>query len=366
MDERPHRARPPEDPGRETGRRVWPPEGAGRGGRRARPAEDLRRDDGRAAPPLEEAGHGGQHRARPRQEPERGSRRRARPSEGGAGPAWAAGEEPERGGAWTWPAEEPERGGRRRARPVDGPGRGGGRPWAAEEAEPGSPRARPVGEPEDGGGRGSAVGVPPDDLPPSARWYGTPAAPPRSRLPGRLRRRLLALTALAAGAGTVAVAAVVLAPRVLPAAPPPAVVSDRLAGVGYPLPEGWRAGTVPPVTEFTAVAGRGGEATVMSRPAEPVTDVRKATVELADIYARLLLHGDEVEVVDDRAVTVGGRSGHSRALRAEYRDVVNRPAYLRVVFLTGAGGRPVVVVGMAQPDDPRLRAEIDTVISGVR
>ncbi|MFJ2031276.1 hypothetical protein [Streptosporangium sp. NPDC087985] len=225
----------------------------------------------------------------------------------------------------AWPPEEPERRGQHRARP------------------------------------------PEDDLPPSARRYGAPAPPPR-RVRGRLGR-LLRPVALVVCAGAVIAGGVVLVPRILPSSPPPvsspATVSDPLAGVDYPLPAGWRAGAVPPVTGFTSVVGSEGAATVMVRPAEPVNDVHKATVELADLYTRLLLHGDEVKVVDDRAVTVGERAGHSRSLRAEYEDV-NRPSYLRVVFLTGSGGPPVVVVGMAQPDGPRLRDEIDTVIAGVR
>ncbi|GAA4218653.1 hypothetical protein FHR32_004553 [Streptosporangium album] len=256
----------------------------------------------------------------------------------------------------AWPPEESGRRGLHRARPPQESG-GDGRPgaWPSE----GAGRR----------GRRSAGEVPQDDLPPSARWYGAPAAPPRRRVQDRLRRRLLGLVALLAGAGALIAVGVVLVPRILPSSSPaassPAGVSDPLAGVGYPLPAGWRVGAVPPVTGFTSVAGREGAATVMAMPAEPVNDTREATVELADLYARLLLHGDEVKVVDDRAVTVGGRSGHSRSLRAEYQDV-NRPSYLRVVFLSGAGTRPVVVLGMAQPDDPRLRAEIDTVIAGVR
>lgn len=213
----------------------------------------------------------------------------------------------------------------------------------------------------------------PDDLPPSARWYGTPTAPPPRRAPGRLRRLTFGLVAAVVGVGA-GFAVAVLVPRIVlgrapsawASAPQPARVNDLGAGVGYPLPEGWRVGTAPSVTGFTS-AGGDGAATVMTGPAEPVTDVAGRAIDLADLYGRLLLHGDEVEVVDDRTVTVGGRSGHSRSLRAEYRDVVNRPAYLRVVLLAGSGTRrPVVVIGMAQPDDPRLRAVIDKVISEVR
>jgi hypothetical protein len=181
-----------------------------------------------------------------------------------------------------------------------------------------------------------------------------------------MRRVLLASLALAVCGGIVA-GAVVLVLRVLPSPSSPAGrVIDTAAGVSYPLPDGWLAGTVPPVTAFTSAAGNGGTATVMVRPGEPVADVRKATVELSELYARLLLHGDEVEVLDDQPITVGGRTGHSRSLRAVYRDVVNRPAYLNVVFLTGSGGRPVVVVAVAQPDDLRLRAALDLVVIGIR
>ena len=246
----------------------------------------------------------------------------------------------------------------RRARPPDKSGR-------TEEWQ------RPPEESEQAGGRSSLswppqIPDPGDDLPPSARWYGTPVAPPPRRTGGRLRRLLLVSLTLTVCGGIIA-GVVVLVLRVLPApASPPGRVSDMAAGVSYPLPEGWLAGTVPPVTAFTSVAGNGGTATVMVRPGEPVTDVRKATVELSELYARLLLHGDEVEVLDDQPITVGGRTGHSRSLRAVYRDVVNRPAYLHVTFLTGSGGRPVVVVAVAQPDDLRLRAEIDLVVIGIR
>ncbi|MEV7006009.1 hypothetical protein [Streptosporangium sp. NPDC051022] len=211
-----------------------------------------------------------------------------------------------------------------------------------------------------------------DELPPSARWYGAPAAPPPRRAAVRLRTLLFGAVAAVVGLGigfTVAIVVAGLLLRDLPSRPVsdsrPARVSDPVAGVGYPLPAGWRTGAVPPVTGFTSVAG-GAAVTVLTRPADPVSDMRGTTAELADLYGRLLLHGDEIKVVDDRAITVGGRKGRSRSLRAEYRDVVNRPAYLRLALLTGSGGRPVVVVGVAQPDDPQLRAAIDTVISGIR
>ncbi|GHH67990.1 hypothetical protein GCM10017673_15940 [Streptosporangium violaceochromogenes] len=214
---------------------------------------------------------------------------------------------------------------------------------------------------------------PQDELPPSARWYGAPAAPPPRRAASRLRRLLVGLVAAVAGAG-VGFGIAVLVPRILLQVPPPAQegvprparVSDPGTGVGYPLPAGWRVGAVPPVTGFTSMASGDEAVTVMTGPADPVTDVPEGTARLADLYGRLLLHGDKVSVVEDRTVTVGGRKGHSRSLRAEYSDVVNRPSYLRVVLLTGLGGRPVVVIGVAQPDLPHLRATIDTVVAGVR
>ncbi|MDP9846136.1 hypothetical protein [Streptosporangium lutulentum] len=206
---------------------------------------------------------------------------------------------------------------------------------------------------------------PGDDLPPSARWYGMPVPPPPRRTGDGLRRLLFASLALAVCGGILS-GLVVLVLRVLPSSSsPPGQMSDTAAGVSYPLPDGWLAGSVPPVTAFTSVVGNGGSATVMVRPGEQVADVRKATVELSEVYARLLLHGDEVEVLEDQPITVGGRTGHSRSLRAVYRDVVNRPSYLNVVFLTGSGGRPVVVVAVAQPDSLTLRAEIDLLIMGI-
>jgi hypothetical protein len=246
----------------------------------------------------------------------------------------------------------------RRARPPDDSGRSDEWQRSPEESEQAGNRSGMSWPPR--------IPEPGDDLPPSARWYGMPVPPPPRRTGNRMRRVLLASLALAVCGGIVA-GAVVLVLRVLPSPSSPAgSVIDTAAGVSYPLPDGWLAGTVPPVTAFTSAAGNGGTATVMVRPGEPVADVRKATVELSELYARLLLHGDEVEVLDDQPITVGGRTGHSRSLRAVYRDVVNRPAYLNVVFLTGSGGRPVVVVAVAQPDDLRLRAALDLVVLGIR
>ncbi|GIH74824.1 hypothetical protein [Planobispora longispora] len=241
----------------------------------------------------------------------------------------------------------------RRARPSAAPGWGPGRAGRPASSGWGPGRARPPASPAE------------EDLPPSARWYGTPAAPSRHRIPRGLRRFLLGLLALAVCAGTVA-GVVFLVARALSPASPAARVSDRAAGVGYPLPAGWRQGAVPPVTGFTSAAGDGRTVTVMVGPGEPAADPREATAGLADLYARLLLHGDEVKVQDDRSVSAGGWTGHSRTLRAEYRDLVNRPAYLRVVLLTGPGGAPVVVVAVAESDDPRVHAAIDQVIAGIR
>jgi hypothetical protein len=116
------------------------------------------------------------------------------------------------------------------------------------------------------------------------------------------------------------------------------------------------------------VAADGDAAVVMTRqePAVPQDRLRETTLELADLYSRLLLHGDKITVVDDRPITLPGRTGHSRALSAEYTDVVNRPAYLRVVVLAERDGKSVVLVALAQPDSPPRRADIDTVVTGLR
>ncbi|GII61659.1 hypothetical protein Skr01_17440 [Sphaerisporangium krabiense] len=218
---------------------------------------------------------------------------------------------------------------------------------------------------------GDAVWPPPDEegLPPSARVYGRPAPPSRVAMPSWARR--VAVPAVAVVLGTALVAgAVATAVTALgsPGAPP--AVADAVAGVRYPLPGGWTPRMVPPVTGFTSVAGVDDGALVMTRPGNAGDAVaalgpRAAAIGLADLYGRLLLHGDTVEVVDDRWLSVGGYTGHSRALRATYTDVVNRPSYLRVTLLT-KDGRSVVVVGLAQPDGPRRRAEIDAVVNGLR
>ena len=46
--------------------------------------------------------------------------------------------------------------------------------------------------------------------------------------------------------------------------------------------------------------------------------------------------------------------------------MVNRPSYLRVMLLTGPGDKSTVVLGIAQPDAPAARADINAIMSGVR
>ncbi|MFF4190751.1 hypothetical protein [Nonomuraea sp. NPDC001831] len=204
--------------------------------------------------------------------------------------------------------------------------------------------------------------TPSEPLPPSARLYGTPADPgPLEQAPRRGRRPAGVLVALVAAAGLVAGVSAV-ASRL--GAPPPAPdrLSDAVAGVTLRLPPGWSAGAVPPVTGFTSVARDGNGALVMARRvAEPVPNARKAAGEAAELYSRLLLKGDKVTVVDDRDIP----QGHTRALRAEYQDVVNRPAFLRVMLLTRAG-RAVLLVGLLQPEAATGRQALDAVMTSFR
>ncbi|MGW4795201.1 hypothetical protein ACWEPC_22600 [Nonomuraea sp. NPDC004297] len=205
-----------------------------------------------------------------------------------------------------------------------------------------------------------------DALPPSARLQGSPAAPGAreaqqsgGRRPGR--RTVIVLAALAAGTALVATTAL-LAPRLT--APPAATgrLSDALAGVTATLPQGWSAGVLPPVTGFTSVVRDGRGALVMARPAQgSVKDAKKATAQAAELYSRLLLKGDRVTVVEDRRLP----DGHTRALRAEYQDVVNRPAFLRVTLVT-RDTRPVLLVGLLQPEENARRQALDAVMTSLR
>ncbi|MEV7806349.1 hypothetical protein AB0O28_25720 [Microbispora sp. NPDC088329] len=206
---------------------------------------------------------------------------------------------------------------------------------------------------------------PEEDLPPSGRRYRAPDTPPR-RMPRWLQRLLvggLALVCSAAVIGAVVVTVLHRAETV-----PPTVIHDQIAGVAYTLPPEWREGVVAPVTGFTSVAARGDSATVMARPGDRVDppNLRSAVIDLSDLYTQLLLHGDKVEVLDDHAVTVGGRPGHTRAVRAEYTDVVNEPAFMRVTLLTRPDGGSTVLLGLAHPDNPRSRAEIEGLMWGAR
>lgn len=206
-----------------------------------------------------------------------------------------------------------------------------------------------------------------EDLPPSARRYGTPTAPPR-RLPPWLVRPLIALGVLAAVGAVIAGVVGLVTNLLREPDPAPRAVVDGIAGVTYPLLDGWREGRVAPVTAFTSVVAHGEEAIVMVRPAGTVRPEKaEATVaELTELYAQLLLHGDKVTTLEDRPVTVHGRAGHTRALRADYVDGVNRPAYLRVTLLIDHKGKGTVLLGLAQPDERRWREDIETITAEAR
>src|SRR5690606_11863622 len=227
-----------------------------------------------------------------------------------------------------------------------------------------------------------------DSLPPSARMYGTPADPgprlPRNSL-RRVARPLLAVLVAAGLVGVVVLAVL----RLWPSGERTTPLADTLAGVRLSLPTGWRELKEAPVTGFTSFARHDDGGLVMVKPMPgPVRDPGASVKEAAERYARLLLKGDRVKVVDDRPVGRGhtrrpvpgltpsaghddgglvlvkpmpgpvrdpgasvkeaaeryarlllkgdrvkvvddrpvGR-GHTRALRAQYDDVVNRPAY---------------------------------------
>ncbi|MFI6900980.1 hypothetical protein ACIBKY_06955 [Nonomuraea sp. NPDC050394] len=207
---------------------------------------------------------------------------------------------------------------------------------------------------------GRDVEPPPwESLPPSARYYGSPAKPSPVRR-WRWRRRAGAVLALLVAAGLVGgLVAVVF--RM--ATPPPVQgrLVDAVAQVTLTLPQGWQEGVVAPVTGFTSVA-RSERGVVMAR-AVPHSGqgTRTMVADTAQLYSRLLLKGDKVDIVDDRALP----QGYTRALRAEYRDVVNRPAYLRVTLLTRPG-RSVLLVGLLQPADTASIEALDTVMASVR
>ncbi|MEV0618013.1 hypothetical protein AB0I81_32140 [Nonomuraea sp. NPDC050404] len=274
----------------------------------------------------------------------------------------------------VWPPEpepgrgrppEPPPGWGRRGRPYSGgpaagapqePGRGRTHPMDLEEPA-WSPRIRP------GPDRGRSAEAW-EDLPPSARLHGSPAdpKPPRGRHGGGTRRRVtMVLVALAAGAGLVTGTTAVTLWLTTPRADT-GNLSDALAGVRATLPDGWSTGPVAPVTGFTSVVRDGQGGLVMARPVPgPIPDPERATADAAELYSRLLLKGDRVSVVEDRQIP----GGHTRAIRAEYSDVVNRPAYLRVMLLTRAD-RPVLLVGLLQPEQNSRRQALDAVMTSLR
>ncbi|MDA0647075.1 hypothetical protein, partial [Nonomuraea ferruginea] len=92
-----------------------------------------------------------------------------------------------------------------------------------------------------------------------------------------------------------------------------------------------------------------------------IADPRAGVKDAAEHYARLLLKGDRVKVVDDRPVA----GGHTRALLARYDDVVNRPAYLRVTLVT-TGGKAALVLGLLQPEETAARQALDGVMASAR
>ncbi|WP_188190676.1 hypothetical protein [Nonomuraea sp. SYSU D8015] len=169
------------------------------------------------------------------------------------------------------------------------------------------------------------------------------------------------LVALLAGMGLVAGATAVVLQITAPQAET-GRLADGLAGVSAALPQGWRVGSVPPVTGFTSVVRDGAGGLIMARPVPgPVKDAEKATADAAELYSRLLLKGDRVSVVEDKEIP----QGHTRALRAEYQDVVNRPAFLRVTLIT-RGQRAVLLVGLLQPEEAARRQALDALMAGIR
>ncbi|MEU6718134.1 hypothetical protein ABZ897_42270 [Nonomuraea sp. NPDC046802] len=203
-----------------------------------------------------------------------------------------------------------------------------------------------------------------DALPPSARLHVSPADPGArgrvvaSRAWGRWAGVLVA--ALAA-VGLVATATVLVL-RLTAPQEETGRLNDSLAGVTATLPQGWSEDAVTPVTGFTSVIRNEDGAVVMARSVPgPVRDVKKATAEAAELYSRLLLQGDRVSVVEDRPMP----QGHTRALRAEYRDVVNRPAFLRVILLT-RDEDAVMLVGLLQPEEAGRRQALDAVMTSIR
>ncbi|WP_327584887.1 hypothetical protein OHA25_55760 [Nonomuraea sp. NBC_00507] len=210
---------------------------------------------------------------------------------------------------------------------------------------------------------GGPLSAPPwDTLPPSARLYGTPVDPGTRRRAGtRVWRRWAgALAALLAGAGLVTGATAV----VLRITEPPAetsTLSDTLAGVTATLPQGWSVGAVPPVTGFTSVVRDGNGGLVMARPVPGrLENAEEATAQAAELYSRLLLKGDRVNIVEDKEIP----GGHTRALRAEYQDVVNRPAFMRVMLVT-RGDKAVLLVGLLQPEETARRQALDAVMNSL-
>lgn len=201
--------------------------------------------------------------------------------------------------------------------------------------------------------------VPWESLPPSARHYGVPADP---GLSGRVRWRRPAGVVLVLLLATGLIAALVMVVlRVAVPAPATVRLSDSRAGVTITLPAGWQEAGVPPVTGFTSAARSDG-ALVMARPVpDPVADLRKAAKDAAELYSRLLLKGDKVDIVEDKVLP----QGHTRALRAQYQDVANTPAYLRVTLLT-RDGKAVLLVGLLQPEETTRRQALDAVMSSVR
>ncbi|SDJ62334.1 hypothetical protein [Nonomuraea jiangxiensis] len=203
-------------------------------------------------------------------------------------------------------------------------------------------------------------------LPPSARIHGSPTDPGTRRGGGgRVWRRWRGvLVATVAGMALVAGATAVVFRLTAPEAES-GRLSDSLAGVTVTLPAGWHTDPVAPVTGFTSVMRDGGGGLVMARPVPgPVENAKKATAEAAELYSRLLLKGDKLTVVEDREFP----GGHTRALRAEYQDVSNQPAFLRVMLLTRDEGpdRAVLLVGLLQPEETSRRQALDAVMTSIR
>lgn len=149
-------------------------------------------------------------------------------------------------------------------------------------------------------------------------------------------------------------------------------VTDDAAGISYAIPEGWERNEEGDLVDaFTSsvtvkrangeygeegagvvLAGRGGGV--------PTSALKQRTETVARSNAEYFYPDGSSTLEESRAITVSDRPAHTVALKV--RDSEGGPVHLRLTLIATEDSRSAFLLGIAQPDGPAERQEVDEVL----